>query len=416
MKKQILALSLGLMTIGAFAQKNELKAASKALKKSDFSTALAAINSAEGLIGNMDAKQKALFYFTKGQVFAGKKDFKMAAEAFNMLMKHEKETGKAKYTAKAKPLLNKLVDDSSTKAANLYSKDKNYKAASESFYLTYLLSPKDTSHLYNAAISASQAEEYEASLKYFSELKKINYKGIVKEYLATNKETGKVENLGSKPQRDLMVKSGSYTNPENKTSESKQATIVKQIGLVYIKLGKTEEAIAAVQEARKSDPKDLDLLLTEADLYIKLKRMDKFGELMKEATELDPTNPTLFYNLGVVSMNQKRVDDAKKYYKKAIELKPDYRDAYMNLAVAVLDKEKSIIEEMNNNLDNFKKYDALELEQKAVHKEAIPYLEKADELERDIDTVRTLLNLYDTLEMEEKADKFRALYKSMKTN
>ena len=35
MKKQIIALSLGLMSIGTFAQKNELKAVEKAIKKSE---------------------------------------------------------------------------------------------------------------------------------------------------------------------------------------------------------------------------------------------------------------------------------------------------------------------------------------------------------------------------------------------
>jgi len=39
MKKQLLALSLGLMTMGMSAQKDELKAAEKALKKNDVATA-----------------------------------------------------------------------------------------------------------------------------------------------------------------------------------------------------------------------------------------------------------------------------------------------------------------------------------------------------------------------------------------
>ena len=74
----------------------------------------------------------------------------------------------------------------------------------------------------------------------------------------------------------------------------------------------TEEAIAALQEARKSNPNDVNLILVEADLYVKLDRMDKFGELMELAVKQKPNDPTLYYNLGVVNMNQKKKEEAKK--------------------------------------------------------------------------------------------------------
>ncbi|APG64097.1 hypothetical protein LPB136_01355 [Tenacibaculum todarodis] len=414
MKKQILALTLGLMTVGAMAQKNELKAAEKAIKKNDFSGAITAISSAESLMSNMDAKLKAKFYFLKGKAFAGKKDYKNAADAFNSLLKHEEATGKAKYTKEAAPMLNKLISDVSQKAIKQYNESKDFKNASENFYLTYQLSPKDTAFAFNAAVAATQAKDYDSALKYYKELSDIGYTGIETQFVATNKETGVVENLGTKQQRDLMVKAGGYIKPETKSTKSKSADIVKNIALILNTQGKTDEAIVAMQAARKANPKDLNLLLNEADLYIKLKKMDKFGELMEEAIQMDPNNPTLFYNLGIVNFNQGKVEEAKNYYNKAIELKPDYKDAYMNLAIAILNKEQAIIEEMNKNLDNFTRYDELEKQKKEVYKEALPYLEKADGFKRSIETVRTLLNIYETLENEEKAAEFRALYKAMK--
>jgi tetratricopeptide (TPR) repeat protein len=142
--------------------------------------------------------------------------------------------------------------------------------------------------------------------------------------------------------------------------------------------------------------------------------MDKFGALMEDAVKLDPTNPTLFFNLGVVNANEGKIEEAVAYYKKAIELKPDYADAYMNLAVAMLAEEKEIIEEMNNNLSDYDKYDALLAKQKILYKKALPYLIKADTIERSEGTVRTLLNMYDTLEMFEEADALRPIYKEMR--
>ena len=68
---------------------------------------------------------------------------------------------------------------------------------------------------------------------------------------------------------------------------------------------------------------------------------------MQQAVE-DPQTQN-YFNLGVIvatKEKQKRL----KYYLKAIELQPDYGDAYMNLAVLILDEEKAIIDEMNENL------------------------------------------------------------------
>lgn len=413
MKKQILALSLGLISIGMFAQKDELKTAEKAIKKNDIETAKSAILSLESMEGSMDAKYEARYYFLKGQVY-GESDVKKAAEAYNKLFEVEKESGKLKYTKEAQPKLDALIQLTSQKAVNAYNEDKDYKVAADNFYLTYKLSPKDTSYLYNAAISASLNKDYDLSLKYYNELKDLGYTGIVTQYFAVNKETGEKENLGSKSNRDTMVKFGKYENPTTVTTESKQADIIKNISYVLIAQGKTDEAIVAIKEARKSNPKDLNLILNEAQLYIKLEKMDKFASLMEEAIKLDPTNPTLFFNLGVVNQNEKKIDEAISYYKKAIELKPDYGDAYMNIAVSILSREQAIVEEMNKNLSNFKKYDALQLQQKELYKEALPYLEKGDELGRTEETVKSLLNIYDILEMSDKADVLRPIYKQMR--
>ena len=94
MKRQIALVVLGLFTVTAFAQKDELKTAEKAIKKQDFATAVSAINSAEGLIANADEKTKSKFYFLKGQAFGGNKEYEKAAKAYNDLFAFEKSTGK----------------------------------------------------------------------------------------------------------------------------------------------------------------------------------------------------------------------------------------------------------------------------------------------------------------------------------
>lgn len=412
MKNQILALTVGLLSIASFAQKNELKAAEKAIKKGQFKEARVTIAALEGGEETIDAKYKAKYYYLKGFAY-GKSNVEKASEAYNKLFDFEKEIGKSKYTKLAQPKLVELVQFVSTKAIDQYGA-KNYKEATNNFYLTYKLSPTDTSFLFNAAMSSAAAKNYELSLKYYKELQDINYTGITTQYLAVNKATKEVENLGTKSNRDAMIKFGKYNSPTDKTSKSKKSDIIKNIGYNYVNLGKTELAVEALAEARKSDPKNINLLLNEAQMYIDLKQMDKFGALMEEAVKIDPTNPTLFYNLGVVNQNQKKTEEAINYYNKAIELKPDYGDAYMNLSVAILSGEQAIIDEMNENLSNFKKYEELEVKQKALYKKALPFLEKADSLNRTFETVKSLLNIYDILEMTDKSDALRPIYKEMR--
>lgn len=414
MRKQILAIAFGIATLTASAQKAELKAAEKAIKKQDFTTAVTAIKSAEPLIANADKKYKAKFYFLKAQAYAGTKNYEIAGKAYQQLFSYEKEIGKNRYTKNAQPMLEALIGDVSNKAFAAYSNEKDFKKASKYFYLTYVLRPKDTASMFNAAITSAQGKDFDSALKYYKKLKELGYTGIETQYLATNKETQKEENLGSKNNRDLMVKTGTYINPRDNVSKSKKALIIKNVALILKEQGKDEEALTAIDEARKANPKDVNLVLTAADIYSKMNKMDKFGELMDEATRLDPNNPILFYNLGVVNFNQGKVEDAKKYYKKCLSLDPKYRDAHMNMAVAVLAGEKKVVEEMNKNLSDFDKYDELAKKQKDIYKEALPYLQKADELKRTLDTVRTLMNIYETLEMTDKAKEYRGYFNKLR--
>ena len=413
MKTKVFALVLGLITISTFAQKNELKTADKAIKIQDYSAAMTAVTAAESLLSKMDDKSKAKFYFLKAQAYFGKKDYQTAANTFEKLFSLEDQIGKKRYTELARTIQSKMVQEVYQQASDQYAA-KDYKNASDSFYLTYVLSPLDSIFIYNAAVSSSLALDYDNSLKYYKELKDIGYTGITTLYFATSKDSGLKENLETKGNRDLQVKLGLYKDPVNEQTESKTVDIIKNVAYILKTQGKTEEAIKTVEEAREIYPKDINLILTQADIYFQLKDMNKYGELMELAINIDPTNPKLFFNLGVISFDQGKIEEAKKNYEKAIELKEDYGDAYLNLAVVIMNQEKAIVDEMNNNLSDFDKYDELQEKQRGVHREALPYLEKADKYSRSINTVQFLMNIYQTLEMDEKATKFTDLYKEMR--
>ncbi len=421
MKNQILLLlALFICTI-TYAQKDELKAAEKAVKKNDYAAAITEIVKAESLIAGADDKTKAKFYYLKGESYAGLtktddsiENFKIAAESFNALFETEEKTGSLKYSELARPTMDTLISEISAKGIQSYQ-SKDYTAAKTQLFEVYHLSKKDTAFMEYAANAAYLDKDYPLALEYFTTLKDLGYTGIITEYTALNIDSGERENMGGQSNMDLMVKAGTHSEPLAKTTESKQPTIVKNIAFVYVELGDTDKAIAAVKEAREVAPEDVNLILTEANLQIKLGNKDEFANLMTQALELDPTNASLYFNLGVITGEQGDFEKAKEYYENTIELDPSYVDAYINLGSAYLEDDKVLVEEMNKNLNDFDKYDEVKAKQAALYKTVIPYYEKALELRPDdIDTIRTLMSLYENTEMDDKFQVMKEKYDSLK--
>jgi len=423
MKKQVVVILSIMLGIVAYGQKNELKSADRALRNNDLTTAKESLSKAEKLINNADAKLVEKYYFLKGKTFynISKAQPKLAAESLDIsadaltkLLALEKKSGHNKYSSEATPILNKLLVDIQNQGKIDY-KNKKYGPASDAFYKVYMLSPKDTFLLDNAASTAFLAKDYAKAIKLYQELITIKYTGVYPTYMATNKKTGKVDKFGSKLTRDLTVKSGADINPIDKMSKSRRIPILKNIAILYGKTKDYDKALATIQKARQEDPSNYNLLLSEADIYMQKGNRLKYTEIMKEAIAKDPSNPVIYFNLGVLSNEQKKPKEAIGYYEKAIELNPNYYDAYINLAGIKREKEKSIIDEMNKNISDFDKYDALKAKQAKLYKVILPLYEKAYSIKSDdIQVVQTLLGIYDNLGMDAKAKAMKAVYDKMR--
>jgi len=179
-------------------------------------------------------------------------------------------------TAMTADLVNSAVADNGA---------KKYKMASEKLYLSYRLSPKDTSYLYYAASSAVNGGHYEDALTYYNKLQELGFDGSRILYKATKVENGEVVAM-EKKQRDLMVKSGTYKDPIEEKEPSKKAEIVKNTALIYTQLGQDEKALEAYKTARLNNPKDVNLIVNQANLYFKLGDKDMFKNLMAESKKM----------------------------------------------------------------------------------------------------------------------------------
>lgn len=405
MKKQVVLALAFMLSAFSFAQKKEIKEAEKAIKSNNFANAKTAISTAESLISAMDDKTKVKFYFLKGQAFyangaGSNSDIDTALESFKTLSEVEAKTGKNTFSNQANGIKAQMGNALVQKGTTAYG-DKNYALAGTSFEKAYRVSPTDTIFLYNAATSAVSGKDFDTALRIYDELSEMGYTGISKQFMATEVATGEDQAFPSETMRDLSVRSKTHVNPKTVNTESKVGEIAKNIALIYINKNENEKAIAAIDKAKKSNPDDLNLILSEASVYYKMGDMDKYSTLIAKALELDPDNVDLVFNLGVSASEEDNIEEAKKYYLKAIEMDPKYSNAYMNLAVLVLDQEAGVIDEMNklgtSAADN-KKYDELKIVRENLYKEAAPHLKKVLELNpTDIEAAKTLMNIYSAL-------------------
>jgi tetratricopeptide (TPR) repeat protein len=405
MKTKFILIAALLMTMVGLAQKNEIKNAEKALKSGNTAEAKTEIESVKGMIADQDEKVQAEYYYMRGRVFAdlAKKGddtaFEEAMTSFNKSIALEEASGKEKYSEESRQWLQSLTADLVNSAVD-DNNEKRFKEAAEKLYMSYKLSPKDTSYLYYAASSAVNGGHYEQALKYYNELKDIGYDGSGIVYKATNAQTGEVVEM-DKLQRDIMIKSGDFKDPIDEKTPSKKAEIVKNMALIYTQIGQDDKALQAYKDARAQNPNDVNLLLNEANLHYKLGDKDKFKTLMAEAAAMAPDNPDLQYNIGVINMEQGNIPEARAAYKRALAINPGYVNAQLNLSTTYVNEGNGLIDEMNSlgsSKADIERYEVLKKQKDDLFLEGAGILEDALKTNPDNQGILTQLkNIYGAL-------------------
>ena len=419
-RKLLLLIFIISISLNLSAQKKELRLIQKLLDNADekFSNVNEALNLLESnsqLLLSSEPKYESHYYFLLGLSNQKLNNFNKAVESFNNSKMIEKNSNLNKYTTLINQNEISLTNDMINFAVALNNEEK-YEDASKILYLAYSLDKiNNIDYLFYAASSAVNGLDYDNALEYYLKLKSIGYEGITTKYFVTEIATGQEIEVDVTTY-DLYKKSKEYTNLREEITKSRLPEIVKNISLIYISKGENVLAMQAIKDAREISPKDINLILTEADLYIKLGDELKFAELMEEAIEQDPNNAILYYNLGVVNANQGKRSTAIDYYKKSIEIDPLYEASYLNIASSILDGESSIVEEMNSlgtsTADN-RKYDELKVKREQLFVEAIPYLEKLVSINpKNIDAITTLKNIYGTIGDSVNFKKYKDLLES----
>ena len=417
MKKTIISLLVFSIFQLTFSQKKELKTVDKLVKSADYENALTTLESINSLIETSDDKTRAKYYYLKGlakyQNGTGSFENKLlSVDDFNKVKEIEESSSKI-YSTKVDDifvnLFNSFVDDSRTSLEN-----KNFRNSYKNLEAAYTVSKKDTLYLYNAALVATEAEDYTTALKFYERLISLGYTGVSVNYLATEKESGKEQVFQDKKSRDFSVDViGTHESPRDEMAKSVEIDMLRSIAAIYRNQENLEKSIEYLERAKLIDSNDINLILLESNVRWEMGQVDQYQRLISKALEIEPNNVDLIFNLGVVNADKGNFDDAITYYNKAIEIDSAYTKAYLNAAALILDREGPMIEEMNSlgtSTADYNRYDELKIERENLYKNAIPYLEKVFELESDnLNAARTLRNIFSALDETESYNKYKVI-------
>ncbi|TXE16967.1 tetratricopeptide repeat protein [Psychroflexus gondwanensis] len=410
MKKSILAVALIGATSLSFSQRGEIRDAESAVEDKNFKEALTQLDIAKPLLADEKDKWVVRYHLAKakthGNLASTKSGDEMISDMDTALKSVESVLAMENDNEEALAYQNKLRQTMVQTAIDGQN-NGDFDIAEKLLYKTYELDRNDTVMLYYAASAAVNGKIYDKALTHYQSLLDMGFDGSTEQFIAINIETGEEEIFESKNMRDISIKTGEFKNPGIKKTPPLTGEIAKNITLIYIQEDQPDKALEAIKKAKEENPEDVSLLQAEADLYYRTGKIDKYDEVMKQVVKMDPENPSLYYNLGVASEQLGDKKSAKEYYLQAIELDSGMVNAYINLAALTLSKERDIVEEMNslgNSRADNKKYQELNKEKKQFYKDALPYLEKASELDpKNMSALQTKLNIYYQLEMNEKA-------------
>ncbi len=221
----------------------------------------------------------------------------------------------------------------------------------------------DTGMFFNAGLAAQNAGKHAEAIKYYEKCGELKYLGI---------------------------------NPYFRISESMLA------------MGDTAKAEAYLLDLPNKFPGDNTINFTLADLYLKGNQPTKALIYLGRAKEADPNNYSLWFATGITYLNQLKYDEAIIELTRAIEIKSDLAETHYAMGASYINKAYEMNQKANDIMD-VKKYEEAVNELNKVYAKALPYMQKAYELNpNDKYTLGSLKELYYRLKMTKEYDEIKA--------
>jgi len=104
------------------------------------------------------------------------------------------------------------------------------------------------------------------------------------------------------------------------------------LGVLYYKAGKKEDAFEHYKKAAELQPENINFQKNLADFYyVERGKVQEAIEIYVKILALNPRDIECLLMLGHISVSIEKIDDAKVFYMKVLEVDPNNADARQNL-------------------------------------------------------------------------------------
>jgi len=308
----------------------------------------------------------------------------------------------------------KLSSDPLTVAYDSYMKalqldDKDRFSKSVKIKLTLLIGD-----LTNQAVAGFNEEAYEKAMKSFEQIMAIEQTPVYKADEPNAVDTVIIFNAGLAAYNAKQYDKAIEYYKQAAKYKYNGAKTYSLIANSYFQKKDTVGALQVLQDGLKEYSDNGILLVEVINVYLNANKIDAAMKYLDIAIAQDPKNASYFFAQGTLYDKLQKPEEAANSYLKAIEYKEDYFDAYYNLGALYYNKGVKQVDVANlvpsSQPD---KYEEEKNKADIEFKKAIPYMEKAHEINpTDKFTLESLKTLYYRLKM---LDKHAEIIEKMKS-
>jgi len=181
----------------------------------------------------------------------------------------------------------------------------------------------------------------------------------------------------------------------------------------YFGIGDTLGGVNELKEGINKYPNDESIMIELINYYLVTQQSEQALDFLTLARQNDPRKVSYIFAEGTIRDKMGYFEEAKNTYMQCLEIDPEFYNAAYNLGVLHYNKAVKMYEDMINITDN-QEYEKAKVDADDMFKAAIPFMEKAHEIEpTSKEPLETLKTLYYRLQMNDKYEEVNNMLKFM---
>ncbi|MCB0508390.1 MAG: tetratricopeptide repeat protein [Chitinophagales bacterium] len=290
--------------------------------------------------------------------------------------------------------------DAYLKAAELELNPKKQKKIYPSLEMMY-------SYLFNVGFERFNAKKYDDAFKHFKASQDVDQYLFDKGYKASI-DTNNIFAAGIAAANANLIDDAINYLQKAADLNYDNVAIYETLVQLYEQKKQPDAVKKIVAEGLKKYPTSKNLQIYELNASLDAGDLSASIAKFEEAVKNDPNNSSILFNLAALYDKNGDRDKAIANYENAIKVNPTFGDAYFNLGVLYFNEGVQYHKQMNaidyKDDPTGAKSDALKAKRDEIFKKALPYLEKAYEIDpTNADYKANLKKVYASMNMLDKA-------------